>query len=139
MVVSLVSAALWPELVSPSLVGLAINYTLLVPIYLNWVVKFLADMEMYMGSVERVTQYASAPSEDYRLCGYVPPLWPKNGDIKFQKVTLQYDTNREPVIVNLDLHIPAGQKIGICGPAGMCKSRLTITGSRFVSYWRVTF
>uniref|UniRef100_A0A1B6K054 ABC transporter domain-containing protein n=3 Tax=Homalodisca TaxID=139475 RepID=A0A1B6K054_9HEMI len=133
MVVSLVSAALWPELVSPSLVGLAINYTLLVPIYLNWVVKFLADMEMYMGSVERVTQYASAPSEDYRLCGYVPPLWPKNGDIKFQKVTLQYDTNREPVIVNLDLHIPAGQKIGICGRTGSGKSSLVMSLFNMVS------
>lgn len=69
MIVSLVSAALLPGLVSPALVGLAINYTLLVPIYLNWVVKFLADMEMYMGAVERVTQYANTPSEDYRLCG----------------------------------------------------------------------
>lgn len=69
MIVSLVSATLLPGLVSPALVGLAINYTLLVPIYLNWVVKFLADMEMYMGAVERVTQYANAPSEDYRLCG----------------------------------------------------------------------
>lgn len=66
MITSLVSAALFSNVVSPALVGLAINYTLLVPIYLNWVVKFLADMEMYMGSVERVTQYASAPSEDYR-------------------------------------------------------------------------
>uniref|UniRef100_A0A1B6GIW2 Uncharacterized protein n=2 Tax=Cuerna arida TaxID=1464854 RepID=A0A1B6GIW2_9HEMI len=133
MAVSLVSAALWPEMVSPSLVGLAINYTLLVPIYLNWVVKFLADMEMYMGSVERVTQYANAPSEDYRLCGYVPPLWPKNGDIKFQKVTLQYESNREPVIVNLDLHIPAGQKIGICGRTGSGKSSLVMSLFNMVS------
>lgn len=72
MLVSLVSAAMLPDLVSPALVGLAVNYTLLVPIYLNWVVKFLADMEMYMGAVERVTQFAEAPSEDYRVSGKVP-------------------------------------------------------------------
>lgn len=42
---------------TPSLVGLAINYTLLVPIYLNWVVKLFADMEMYAGSVERIAGY----------------------------------------------------------------------------------
>ncbi|XP_054082882.1 ATP-binding cassette sub-family C member Sur [Zeugodacus cucurbitae] len=49
-----------PELLTPtpSLVGLAINYTLLMPIYLNWVVKLLADMEMYVGSVERIAYYA---------------------------------------------------------------------------------
>jgi len=49
---------------SPSLVGLAINYTLLVPIYLNWVVKLLADMEMYAGSVERIAHYAQGQDAD---------------------------------------------------------------------------
>lgn len=62
---SLLAAQFYPEVVTPSLVGLAINYTLLVPIYLNWVVKFLADVEMYMGSVERVQQYAEMKPEDY--------------------------------------------------------------------------
>ncbi|XP_016965404.2 ATP-binding cassette sub-family C member Sur isoform X2 [Drosophila biarmipes] len=52
------------EAPSPSLVGLAINYTLLVPIYLNWVVKLLADMEMYAGSVERIAHYAQAQDAD---------------------------------------------------------------------------
>lgn len=55
-----------PQVVTPALVGLAVNYTLLVPIYLNWVVKFLADMEMYMTAVERLDQYASLPSEEYK-------------------------------------------------------------------------
>ncbi|SPP85605.1 ATP-binding cassette sub-family C member Sur [Drosophila guanche] len=49
---------------TPSLVGLAINYTLLVPIYLNWVVKLLADMEMYAGSVERIAHYAKGQDSD---------------------------------------------------------------------------
>jgi len=52
---------------SPSLVGLAINYTLLVPIYLNWVVKLLADMEMYAGSVERIAHYAQGEDPDLGL------------------------------------------------------------------------
>lgn len=46
-----------PEAVSPSMIALAINYTLLVPIYLNWVVKLLADLEMYIGAVERISLY----------------------------------------------------------------------------------
>lgn len=40
-----------------SIVGLAINYTLLIPIYLNWVVKLFADMEMYFGACERISFY----------------------------------------------------------------------------------
>jgi hypothetical protein len=68
VVAALLTAKTYPD-VTPSLVGLAVNYTLLVPIYLNWVVKFLADMEMYMGAVERVQQYALTPTEDYRPQG----------------------------------------------------------------------
>lgn len=52
---------------TPSLVGLAINYTLLVPIYLNWVVKLFADMEMYAGSVERIASYTQQQQEQEEL------------------------------------------------------------------------
>lgn len=57
IVTALFTAKLYPEAASPSLVALAINYTLLVPIYLNWVVKLLADLEMYIGAVERISLY----------------------------------------------------------------------------------
>ncbi|KAG0730311.1 ATP-binding cassette sub-family C member 9 [Chionoecetes opilio] len=49
---------------TPDMVGLAINYTLLVPVYLNWVVRFLADTEMGVCAVERVHHYASLPAEE---------------------------------------------------------------------------
>ena len=58
-----------PTVITPALVGLAINYTLLVPIYLNWVVKFLADVEMYMAGVERIMQYKKLETEDYKING----------------------------------------------------------------------
>lgn len=54
---ALFTTRMYPEAAQPSLVALAINYTLLVPIYLNWVVKLLADLEMYIGAVERVSLY----------------------------------------------------------------------------------
>ncbi|XP_067013510.2 ATP-binding cassette sub-family C member Sur, partial [Anabrus simplex] len=128
IVAALISARFSPDSVTPSLVGLAVNYTLLVPIYLNWVVKFLADMEMYMSAVERVHQYALTPTEDYRRDGFVVPKdWPSKGDIVFERVSLRYDAGREPVITNLTLHIPAGQKVGICGRTGCGKSSLVMS------------
>lgn len=57
IVTALFTAKFYPDAASPSLVALAINYTLLVPIYLNWVVKLLADLEMYIGAVERISMY----------------------------------------------------------------------------------
>ncbi|XP_063225209.1 ATP-binding cassette sub-family C member Sur isoform X2 [Bacillus rossius redtenbacheri] len=125
---ALVTATVYPGLVTPALVGLAVNYTLLIPIYLNWVVKFLADMEMYMGAVERVRQYAKTPVEDYRRAGTtVPSSWPEKGDILFENVSLRYDKNRDPVITNLNLHIPAGQKVSVC--LSSCEMDSVPTGS----------
>ncbi|XP_055381997.1 ATP-binding cassette sub-family C member Sur isoform X2 [Condylostylus longicornis] len=64
---------------SPSLVGLAINYTLLVPIYLNWVVKLLSDMEMYVGSVERIAYYQQKLNENLNT------FWQSHNDNNSQK------------------------------------------------------
>jgi hypothetical protein len=53
---SLISSYLLPE-TSASLAGLALQYTLLIPIYLNWVVKLFADCETYFGACERISYY----------------------------------------------------------------------------------
>lgn len=57
IITALLTAKFYPEATSPSFIALAINYTLLVPIYLQFVVKLLADMEMYIGAVERFSYY----------------------------------------------------------------------------------
>lgn len=43
----------------------------------------------------------------------MPKVWPQKGEIKFEGVSLHYDSNREPVIKNLNLHVPPGQKVNI--------------------------
>ncbi|XP_073995302.1 sulfonylurea receptor isoform X2 [Rhodnius prolixus] len=127
MLVSLICSQLMPDLVTPALVGLAINYTLLVPIYLNWVVKFTSDVEMYMAGVERVCHYIKMQPEDYKVNGFVPRCWPAKGEIKFIGVSLRYDQRHEVAVSNLNLFIPPGQKIGICGRTGSGKSSLVMS------------
>lgn len=134
IIASLISIQMNPQKITPSLIGLAINYTLLVPMYLNWVVKFLSDMEMYMSAVERVQQYSSLNKEDFRELGIyiksyclillnvwdfncefadvsIPKNWLKQGEVKFSGVSLKYGDTKEPIIKNMNLHIPAGQKV----------------------------
>lgn len=60
IIVFITTAKIYPEATSPSLIALALNYTLLIPIYLNWVVKLSADLEMYIGAVERISLYINA-------------------------------------------------------------------------------
>ncbi|XP_046390100.1 ATP-binding cassette sub-family C member 9 isoform X2 [Ischnura elegans] len=147
-VAALITTQLLPKMVTPSLVGLAINYTLLLPIYLHWVVKFLSDMEAYMGAVERIEQYVKLPSEDEdEECSRskgdsqennlplteVPSNWPSSGDIVFEGVSLTYDKTRDPVIKNLNIHIKTGQKVGICGRTGSGKSSIVMSLFRMVN------
>lgn len=62
----LVTNLLAPGVLTAALVGVAVNYTLLVPIYLNWVVKFFSEVETNMSAVERLQHYLQLPPEDYR-------------------------------------------------------------------------
>jgi ABC-type polysaccharide/polyol phosphate transport system ATPase subunit len=61
--IAAISAAIFWS-ISPALVGMAMTYTLLVPIYLNWVVRNLASVEMYMNSVERINEFSELKNED---------------------------------------------------------------------------
>ncbi|XP_023243430.1 ATP-binding cassette sub-family C member 9-like [Centruroides sculpturatus] len=120
--------------VSSAFVGMAMTYTLLVPIYLNWVVRNLASVEMYMNAVERVKEYSQLTTEDYRrgnslrkdeLIAWLKD-WPNKGQIIFENVTLKYDENLDPVLKNVSLNFASGEKVGICGRTGSGKSSLVM-------------
>lgn len=54
----------------------------------------------------------------------MPISWPQNGDIIFDQVTLHHRPRASwgPVLSDLNITIPAGQKVGICGRTGSGKS-----------------
>ncbi|XP_074600441.1 ATP-binding cassette sub-family C member 9-like isoform X2 [Brevipalpus obovatus] len=108
--------------VSTSFVGLCISYTLLVPIYLNWVVRNLACLEMYMSSVERVHQYSTLEPEDKGIVHDAPEEWPSSGKIWLREILISYDCTGDPILQNLNLRVRHGEKVGICGRSGSGKS-----------------
>lgn len=150
IITALFTTHLYPENSDSSLIGLAINYTLLVPIYLNWVVKLLSDMEMYIGAVERVEYYIESGNHEknvvcmsifwfdfffflnyvcniFFLDKSVPISWPQKGEIVFENISLKYENQKENILSNFNLIIPAGQRIGICGRTGCGKSSLAMS------------
>lgn len=64
------------------MIGMAINYTLMVPIYMNWIVKLLADMEKYMDAVRRI-------KEDMTVLEHIP-----------KPVTIGKEPLRDQLIIN---------------------------------------
>ena len=75
-----------------------------------------------MASITRVMDLLDTPiaihSGDIAL-----PLSAIKGEVSLNNITFAYN-EREPVIKNLDLHIPAGQTIAIVGATGSGKSTL---------------
>ena len=81
-----------------------------------------------MVSVERILEYVSLPNENDAIKSkmqkdfkYIKPdkNWPSKGEIVFQNVTFNYDTNLPAVLNNLSFKINPGEKIGIVGRTGL--------------------
>ena len=91
-----------------------------------------------MASTNRIMDLLDAPiniiAGDKSL-----PVEQVRGEIDFQEVTFAYH-NREPVIKNLSLHIPAGRTTAIVGSTGSGKSTLVKLLLRFydISSGRIT-
>ena len=54
-------------------------FSLLIPIYLAWVVKFIADIENYMNAVERVLEYTDLDKESWPIRELYSFCWPIRG------------------------------------------------------------
>ncbi|CAN0424476.1 unnamed protein product [Lampetra fluviatilis] len=111
------------------LVGLGLTYALLVSIYLNWVVRNLADIEVQLQAIKRVNNLMKVEIEDDERSPdphAVPEDWPHRGEIKINRLSARYDASLKPVLKNLSSVIQPGQKVGICGRTGSGKSSLSL-------------
>lgn len=109
------------------LAGLAISYALSVTQSLNWSVRMASDLEANMVAVERVQEYSQISHEGLRnteLDNNLPSSWPTHGEIVFQGAKMRYRPNLPLVLKGLDLHIPAGCKVGVVGRTGTCRCKM---------------
>ncbi|XP_071805798.1 ATP-binding cassette sub-family C member 9-like [Asterias amurensis] len=117
--------------VDPSLVGLAVTYSLQVSGYLNWLVRSVADAELQMNAVERVKFYSDVENEPYE--GKEPAVeWPSRGQIKFEEVSVRYAKDLDAVLKRVSVCLKPGEKVGICGRTGSGKSTLTLALLRVI-------
>ncbi|XP_078665040.1 ATP-binding cassette sub-family C member 8-like [Branchiostoma floridae x Branchiostoma belcheri] len=118
---------------APGLVGLSLTYALSVSGYLNWLVRSLADVEMKMNSLERVKHYTDVqiePQEDTTVA--LPPNWPSRGEVRVSGLSTRYDTDLDPVLMDVSVVFKGGEKVGICGRTGSGKSSLTLSLFRMI-------
>ncbi|MDE6643286.1 MAG: ABC transporter ATP-binding protein/permease [Muribaculaceae bacterium] len=92
--------------------------------------KAMYAIQKGLASMERVDKILGAenPIKD--------PKDPKEikefkGDVEYSGVTFSYDTSSQPVLSDIDLHIPAGSTIALVGQSGSGKSTLADLLPRF--------
>uniref|UniRef100_A0AAR2JGP9 ATP-binding cassette, sub-family C (CFTR/MRP), member 8b n=1 Tax=Pygocentrus nattereri TaxID=42514 RepID=A0AAR2JGP9_PYGNA len=130
--VASITSALYSEL-SAGLVGLGLTYALMVSNYLNWMVRNLADMEVQLGCVKRISSLLHTQPESYNgELTQVPAGWPKYGEIQIENLSVRYDSSLKPVLKRVNAHIKPGQKVGICGRTGSGKSSFSLALFRMV-------
>ncbi|XP_068732556.1 multidrug resistance-associated protein 1-like [Montipora capricornis] len=114
--------------IDSGLVGLSITYALQVTASLNWMVRMSTELETNIVSVERVKEYADAPTEaDWIVPDNRPEDdWPDQGSIVMNDFDLRYREGLPLVLKQINCDIKPGEKIGIVGRTGAGKSTLTL-------------
>ncbi len=127
------------------------TYSLLVPVYLAWVVKFVADIENYMNAVERILEYSQLEAEDGADCACACACACAEGgrggdcacaraaaelesegkaEVRFETAGLAHGREARCVVQGATLAIPAGQRVAVVGRSGSGKSTLLMGLSR---------
>ncbi|CAE6465597.1 unnamed protein product [Rhizoctonia solani] len=120
---------------SPSQIGVALSYILLVQQSFGWMVRQSAEVENDMNGVERILHYAQHVEQEapYEIPDKEPPAsWPESGEVELKDVVMSYRPGLPAVLRGLSMRINGGEKIGIVGRTGAGKSSIMIALYRMV-------
>ncbi|XP_055387213.1 ATP-binding cassette sub-family C member 10 [Condylostylus longicornis] len=109
----------------PSLVGLAISYSLSITGLLGGVLNAFAETEQEFVAVERVSQYLELEKEDNADGSIDPPFgWPSQGALQFNNVYFKYREHLTPALENFNLRTEAFERIAVVGRTGAGKTSI---------------
>lgn len=123
------------HVITASVAGLAITYSLRFTDTLSMLNTNAADLETQMVSVERVQQYVTSLEQEAPL--YLPDMqvpadWPSVGSLRLSEVSARYRPELPLVLNSLSLEIKGGERVGIVGRTGCGKSSLLMVLMRIV-------
>jgi ATP-binding cassette subfamily C (CFTR/MRP) protein 1 len=106
--------------VNENMLGLALVYSLQLMGMLQWTVRVTIETENNMTAAERLLSFNSIASEADKVLPTDPnrESWPTLGHIVIKNLSMSYRPGLERVITGVNLDIPGGCKVGVCGRTG---------------------
>ncbi|XP_040898346.1 ATP-binding cassette sub-family C member 12-like isoform X1 [Toxotes jaculatrix] len=123
------------DVCSPPMKALALCYIIQLTSNCQYMIQSLMEVEARFISVERVLEYITGCESEgsrQRQMDQVSEDWPQHGAITFLDYTMRYRPNSPIVLNGLQIHIRAGEKLGIVGRTGSGKSSLAVALFRLV-------
>ncbi|EIW84009.1 ABC protein [Coniophora puteana RWD-64-598 SS2] len=123
--------------INPAQIGLVLTYSTSLAQMSGIVARSSADVENYMNSVERVSEYSRgdliAQEPPHEIPEKKPPAeWPQEGKIVFSDVKMAYRKGLPDVLRGVSIDVKAAEKIGVVGRTGAGKSSLMLALFRIV-------
>ncbi|KAM0245405.1 hypothetical protein ACHAQJ_010576 [Trichoderma viride] len=122
--------------VNPGIAGLALTYAATFSENVLWFVQLYAIVQQSFNSVERIVEYTGIrrePSEPLEPPSHdLSSQWPVHGHVRFQGYTTRYAPELDPVLVDLNFDVHAGQRVAVVGRTGAGKSTLALALVRAV-------
>ncbi|MDG1243369.1 MAG: ABC transporter ATP-binding protein [Porticoccaceae bacterium] len=115
--------------ITPGAIAIVMSLAIRLTSMSHWILWEISGLFENIGTVQDGINTLSVPSKVNDKPNALA-LNVNRGDIIFDSVNFSYNTN-EAVFENLDLQIPAGQKVGIVGRSGAGKSSLVSLLLRF--------
>ena len=115
--------------ITPGAIAIVMSLAIRLTSMSHWILWEISGLFENIGTVQDGINTLSVPSKVNDKPNAIA-LNVNRGDIIFDSVNFSYNTN-EAVFENLDLQIPAGEKVGIVGRSGAGKSSLVSLLLRF--------
>lgn len=129
--VAALSTWLWLQgLATPGAIAIAVALSLRINGMSQWIMWEVSALFENIGTVQDGMNTLTEPVSvsDVRDA---KTLVVTKGDIRFESIQFRYNAKDKPVFENLDLHIKAGEKVGLVGRSGAGKSTLVNLLLRF--------
>ncbi|KAH8700537.1 putative multidrug resistance protein [Talaromyces proteolyticus] len=108
--------------INPGLLGVAMVSVVNLGQTLSSFITYWTTLETSLTAISRIKRYINeTPSEELKQ---LPQDWPSELSIEFQHVSVSFHPTGKSVLTDINLSIPSGQCIAICGRSGSGKSTL---------------